>query len=34
MAKEKLIKAVELVRKGELEPVFWKDGTVIPLGLR
>ncbi len=29
MEKEKLIKAVELVRKGELEPVFWEDGTVI-----
>jgi hypothetical protein len=29
MEKEKLIKAVELVKKGELEPVFWKDGTVI-----
>jgi len=29
MEREKLIKAVELVKKGELEPVFWKDGTVI-----
>jgi len=29
MEKEKLIKAVELVRKGELEPVFWEDGTAI-----
>ena len=29
MEREKLIKAVELVKKGELEPVFWNDGTVI-----
>jgi hypothetical protein len=29
MEREKLIKAVELVRRGELEPVFWNDGTVI-----
>jgi|YNPMSStandDraft_1061717.scaffolds.fasta_scaffold14135_2 hypothetical protein len=29
MEKEKLIEAVELVGKGELEPVFWKNGTVI-----
>jgi hypothetical protein len=29
MEREKLIKAVELVRRGELEPVFWKDGTVV-----
>jgi hypothetical protein len=29
MEKEKLIEAVELVGKGELEPVFWKDGTVV-----
>jgi hypothetical protein len=29
MEKGKLIKAVELVKKGELEPVFWEDGTVI-----
>jgi len=28
MEKEKLMKAVELVRRGELEPVFWEDGTV------
>jgi hypothetical protein len=29
MEKEKLMKAVELVKKGQLEPVFWGDGTVI-----
>jgi hypothetical protein len=29
MEKEKLIKAVELVRRGQLEPVFWENGTVI-----
>jgi len=29
MEKEKLIKAVELVKKGELEPVIWEDGTVV-----
>jgi hypothetical protein len=29
MEKEKLIKAVELVKKGQLEPVFWENGTVI-----
>jgi hypothetical protein len=29
MEREKLIEAVELVKRGELEPVFWEDGTVI-----
>jgi hypothetical protein len=29
MEREKLIKAVELVKRGELEPVFWEDGTVV-----
>ncbi|MFZ8785696.1 hypothetical protein [Thermocrinis sp.] len=29
MEREKLTKAVELVKKGELEPVFWEDGTAI-----